>query len=32
VSWAQHGVLLLNTSLTVEEGQAASHAKKAGKS
>lgn len=28
VSWAQHGVLLLNTSLTVEEGQAASHAKK----
>ena len=28
VSWAQRGVLLLNTSLTVEEGQAASHAKK----
>lgn len=28
VGWAQHGVLLLNTSLTVEEGQAASHAKK----
>lgn len=28
VSWAQHGVLLLNTSLTVEEGQAASHSKK----
>lgn len=28
VSWAQHGVLLLNTCLTVEEGQAASHAKK----
>ena len=28
VKWAQHGVLLLNTSLTVEEGQAASHAKK----
>ena len=28
VSWAEHGVLLLNTCLTVEEGQAASHAKK----
>lgn len=28
VEWAQRGVLLLNTSLTVEEGQAASHAKK----
>ena len=28
VSWAQRGVLLLNTSLTVEEGLAASHAKK----
>ena len=28
VGWAQHGVLLLNTCLTVEEGQAASHAKK----
>ena len=28
VSWAQHGVLLLNTCLTVEEGQAASHAKR----
>lgn len=27
-SWARRGVLLLNTSLTVEEGQAASHAKK----
>jgi uracil-DNA glycosylase len=26
--WAERGVLLLNTSLTVEEGQAASHAKK----
>lgn len=26
VSWASHGVLLLNTCLTVEEGQAASHA------
>lgn len=25
-AWAQHGVLLLNTALTVEEGQAASHA------
>ncbi len=25
--WARQGVLLLNTSLTVEEGQAASHAK-----
>ena len=28
VGWARHGVLLLNTSLTVEEGQAASHAGK----
>ena len=28
VKWATHGVLLLNTCLTVEEGQAASHAKK----
>jgi len=28
VQWAQRGVLLLNTSLTVEEGAAASHAKK----
>lgn len=28
VSWAEQGVLLLNTCLTVEEGQAASHAKK----
>lgn len=27
-AWAEQGVLLLNTSLTVEEGQAASHAKK----
>ncbi len=27
ISWAQQGVLLLNTSLTVEDGQAASHAK-----
>jgi uracil-DNA glycosylase len=26
--WARRGVLLLNTSLTVEEGQAGSHAKK----
>jgi len=26
VQWAAHGVLLLNTCLTVEEGQAASHA------
>ena len=26
VKWAQNGVLLLNTCLTVEEGQAASHA------
>lgn len=26
--WARHGVLLLNTSLTVEEGQPASHAGK----
>lgn len=26
VRWARHGVLLLNTCLTVEEGQAASHA------
>lgn len=28
VEWAHRGVLLLNTSLTVEDGQAASHAKK----
>jgi len=28
LSWAQDGVLLLNTSLTVEDGQAASHAKR----
>ena len=28
VKWAQNGVLLLNTCLTVEEGQAASHSKK----
>lgn len=28
VSWATRGVLLLNTCLTVEEGQPASHAKK----
>ena len=28
VKWAHNGVLLLNTCLTVEEGQAASHAKK----
>ena len=28
VGWARRGVLLLNTSLTVEDGQAASHAKK----
>jgi uracil-DNA glycosylase len=28
VRWARHGVLLLNTCLTVEEGQAASHAGK----
>ena len=28
VKWATHGVLLLNTCLTVEEGQAASHAKR----
>ena len=27
VAWAEHGVLLLNTTLTVEDGQAASHAK-----
>ena len=27
VKWATHGVLLLNTCLTVEEGQAASHSK-----
>jgi uracil-DNA glycosylase len=26
--WARHGVLLLNASLTVEDGQAGSHAKK----
>lgn len=28
LSWAQHGVLLLNACLTVEDGQPASHAKK----
>ena len=28
VEWAQRGVLLLNTSLTVEDGQPGSHAKK----
>ncbi|HOE41173.1 MAG TPA: uracil-DNA glycosylase [Rhodoferax sp.] len=28
VRWARHGVLLLNTCMTVEEGQAASHAGK----
>lgn len=28
VKWAENGVLLLNTTLTVEEGQAASHAGK----
>ena len=28
VKWASHGVLLLNTCLTVEEGQAASHSGK----
>lgn len=28
LKWAQHGVLLLNTCLTVEEGQPASHAGK----
>ncbi len=28
VDWARRGVLLLNTSLTVEEGQPASHAKR----
>jgi uracil-DNA glycosylase len=28
VDWARRGVLLLNTSLTVEDGQAGSHAKK----
>ena len=28
VKWAQNGVLLLNTCLTVEEGQPASHAKR----
>ncbi len=28
VRWAENGVLLLNTCLTVEEGQAASHAKR----
>lgn len=28
VNWARHGVLLLNTCLTVEEGQPASHAGK----
>ena len=27
-AWAQRGVLLLNTCLTVEDGQAASHAKR----
>lgn len=29
--WVEQGVLLLNTSLTVEDGQPGSHAKKAGK-
>ena len=29
-SWAKHGVLLLNTALTVEEGKPASHTKWAG--
>jgi uracil-DNA glycosylase len=28
VSWAEQGVLLLNTTLTVEDGQPASHAKR----
>jgi uracil-DNA glycosylase len=28
VEWARHGVLLLNTCLTVEEGKPASHAKR----
>jgi uracil-DNA glycosylase len=28
LAWAEHGVLLLNTSLTVEDGQPGSHAKK----
>ena len=28
VDWAERGVLLLNTSLTVEDGQPGSHAKK----
>lgn len=28
VQWARHGVLLLNTCLTVEEGQPASHARR----
>ena len=28
VQWAEQGVLLLNTCLTVEEGQAASHSRK----
>jgi uracil-DNA glycosylase len=28
LDWARHGVLLLNASLTVEDGQAGSHAKK----
>ncbi|MBC5764127.1 uracil-DNA glycosylase [Ramlibacter albus] len=28
VDWAQRGILLLNASLTVEEGQASSHARK----
>jgi uracil-DNA glycosylase len=28
IDWARHGVLLLNTSLTVEDGQPGSHAKK----
>ena len=30
VKWAHNGVLLLNTCLTVEEGQAASHSKRGG--
>ncbi len=28
LAWAEHGVLLLNTTLTVEDGQPASHAKR----
>jgi uracil-DNA glycosylase len=30
-AWAGQGVLLLNTVLTVEDGQPASHARRAGK-